>query len=154
LAAVDAEAEIGDIGQVSPIIDRLDHILRHVDHLRSLLPRVTGTDVLRSDFSLHNDVLFSLITICQFIIDIASELSARRHLRFQNYTEAVQNLSAYSEFPPALIQDLVKMPGFRNVVVHEYVTLDYNRVIAALNRLGSVEEFVRIVARMEAESEG
>lgn len=139
---------------MSPIIDRLDHIRRHVDHLRELRPRVTDREVLETDLSLHNDVLFSLIAICQFIIDIGSELSARRHLRFQNYKEAVQNLMAYPEFPPALIQEMAQLPGFRNVVVHEYLTLDYTLVITALDRLDSVEEFARIVARMEAETDG
>jgi len=85
---------------MSPVIDRLAELFRHLEHLRELRPRVTEPDVLARDLSLHNDVLFSLQTVCQAVIDIASELSARRKLRFQDYTEAVRNLAAFSEFPP------------------------------------------------------
>ncbi|HYX25012.1 MAG TPA: hypothetical protein VFC23_12725, partial [Thermoanaerobaculia bacterium] len=66
---------------MSPVIERLAELRRHLDHLRELRPRVTSSEDLRRDLSLHNDVLFSLLTVCQLVIDIASDLSARRGLR-------------------------------------------------------------------------
>ena len=93
---------------MSPVIDRLAELRRHLDHLRELRPRVPDPEVLSQDLSLHNDVLFSLQTVCQVVIDIASELSARRKLRFQDYTEAVRNLAAFSGFPPAMVRGLEK----------------------------------------------
>jgi uncharacterized protein YutE (UPF0331/DUF86 family) len=36
------------------------------------------------------------------------------------------------------------------LVVHEYLSLDFERVVAAVHDLGAVEEFVRIVARIES----
>jgi uncharacterized protein YutE (UPF0331/DUF86 family) len=132
---------------VSPVIDRLAELRRHLDHLRELRPRVTDPEVLSRDLSLHNDVLFSLQTVCQAVIDVASELSARRKLRFQDYTEAVRNLAAFSEFPPAMVRGLEKLPAFRNVLVH--VALDFTRVVEALDRLEPIEEFAEAVRRME-----
>lgn len=75
------------------LVERLAELHRHIDHLRALRPRVTGREVLDRDLSLHNDVLFSLLTVCQLVIDIAGELSARRGDRFEDYTEAVRNLA-------------------------------------------------------------
>jgi uncharacterized protein YutE (UPF0331/DUF86 family) len=135
---------------MSPVIDRLVELRRHLDHLRELRSRVTEPEALRGDLSLSNDVLHSLQIICQVVIDIASELSARRGLRFQDYTEAVRNLAAIPELPRSMTQDLEKLPGFRNVLIHEYVTLDYARVLDALDRLGAVEEFAEAVRRIEA----
>ena len=137
---------------MSPVIDRLIELRRHLDHLRELRPRITGPAQLRSDLSLHNDVLFSLLMVCQLVIDIASELSARKGLRFADYTEAVQSLTSYPEFSSSLVQDLERLPGFRNVVIHEYVTLDFNRVIEALDRLEPLEQFLETVRRIEAAS--
>jgi hypothetical protein len=54
--------------------ERLAELRRHLDHLRELRPRVTGAEVLRRDLSLHNDVLFSLLTISQLVIGLAGEL--------------------------------------------------------------------------------
>jgi uncharacterized protein YutE (UPF0331/DUF86 family) len=46
---------------------------------------------------------------------------------------------------------LERIPGFRNVLVHEYVALDMGRVVEALDELDSVERFHSIVSRIEAE---
>jgi uncharacterized protein YutE (UPF0331/DUF86 family) len=135
------------------LVERLAELRRHLDHLTELRPRVGGADALQTDFSLRNDVLFSLLSVCQLVIDIASELSARRGARFENYTEAIRGLGMDARFSAELVDQLVPLAGFRNVVIREYVALDFARVIDALNNLQQVEEFSHIVARMEADSD-
>lgn len=125
---------------------RLAQLRRHLDHLRALRPRVPDAVALRSDLSLHNDVLFSLLTVTQLVIDIAGELAGRKGLRFEDYTKAVRALEAYDELPTALVDQLVRLPGFRNVLIHEYVGLDLDRAVAALDALEPIEDFVRAVA--------
>ena len=131
------------------LVERLAQLHRHLAHLQELRPRVAGPEDLRRNLSLHNDVLFSLLTVCQLVIDIAGELSARRGLRFEDYTEAVRNLSAYAEIPDDLVRHLVTLPGFRNILIHEYVALDLARAVEALQQLGPVETFAEIVRRLE-----
>jgi len=131
------------------LIERLAELRRHLDHLRALRPRVTGANVLTVDLSLHNDVLFSLLTVCQLVIDVAAELAARRSERFEDYTEAVRGLGRDPRFPSDLVRRLERLPGFRNVLVHEYVALDMERVVEALDDLAPVEQFLEIVRRIE-----
>ena len=131
------------------LVERLTELVRHVEHLRGLRERVDGAAALRRDLSLHNDVLYSLLSICQNVIDISGELSARRGLRFEDYTQAVRNLAAFDEFSDELVHELGALPGFRNVLIHEYVALDLERAVEALDRLEPVEAFVKIVRRME-----
>jgi uncharacterized protein YutE (UPF0331/DUF86 family) len=111
---------------------------------------VRGREDLDRDLSLHNDVLFSLFTVCQLAIDIAGELSARRGERFEDYTGAVRNLAADDRFPADLVRALEPLPDFRNVLIHEYVGLDMDRVVQALDRLDPIDEFVSIASRIEA----
>jgi uncharacterized protein YutE (UPF0331/DUF86 family) len=132
------------------LVERLTELRRHLDHLRAIRPRVPDPAALERDLSLHNDVLFSLLTVCQLVIDIAGELSARRGERFEDYTQAVHNLAGDSRFPPELVSELERLPGFRNVLIHEYVELDMEKVTAALDRLEPVERFLEIVGQMEA----
>lgn len=101
------------------LVERLAELRRHLDHLGEIRPQVEGPDSLRTDLSLHNDVLFSLLTVAQLVIDISGELSARRGVRFEDYTEAVRNLSAYDQVPPDLVDELARLPGFRNVLIDE-----------------------------------
>jgi uncharacterized protein YutE (UPF0331/DUF86 family) len=133
------------------LIERLSELRRHLDHLREIRPRVTGREALQRDLSLHNDVLFSLLTVCQLVIDVAGDLAARRGDRFEDYTEAVRILGRDARFAPDLVRKLERLPGFRNVVIHEYVVLDLDRVVEALDDLGPVEEFLEIARRLVAE---
>src|SRR2546426_3504615 len=126
------------------LVERLAELRRHLDHLRAIRSRVTRADDLRRDLSLHNDVLFSLLTVCQLVIDVAGELSARRGERFEDDTEAVRSLVGDERFSPDLVRPLERLPGFRNVLVHDYVTLDMDRVVEALDDLEPSEHFLRI----------
>ena len=131
------------------LVERLAELARYIEHLRALRGRVSGAEALRRDLSLHNDVLFSLLAICQIVIDVSGELSARKGLRFEDYTEAVRNLIAFDEFSDDLVRELERLPGFRNVLIHEYVALDLERAVEALDRLQPVESFLEIVRRIE-----
>lgn len=82
------------------MVERLAELRRQLDHLRALRPRVRDATALGRDLSLHNDVLFSLLTVCQLVIDIAGDLSARRGDRFEDYTHAIRNLARDTRFPP------------------------------------------------------
>jgi len=130
---------------MSYIVERLSELRRHLDHLRELRPSVRGPEVLEVDLSLHNDVLFSLLTVAQVVIDVAGELSAREGHRFEDYTTAVRNLTKLDGFSQELVADLAQLPGFRNILVHEYVGLDYGLVVEALDNLEPVEAFLKAV---------
>ncbi len=132
------------------LVERLAELRRHVDHLRTIGPRVPNRIAIERDLSLHNDVMFSLLMIAQLVVDVAGELSARRGDRFEDYTGAVRNLARDPRFPADLVQELERVPGFRNVVIHEYVTLDLDRVVEALRRLDPIDRFIAIVRDIEA----
>ena len=130
------------------LVERLADLRRHLDHLREIRPRVIGPESLERDLTLHNDVLFSLFTVCQLVIDVASELSSRRGDRFEDYTEAVRNLGKDPRFPIELVRQLERLPGFRSVLVHDYVSLDMAKVVEALDGLEPIDEFHAIVSEL------
>lgn len=135
------------------LVERLAELRRHLDHLHAIRPRATGREALERDLSLHNDVLFSLLMICQLVIDIAGELVAQRGDAFEDYTQTVRMLVRDERFPGPLVRELERLPGFRNVIVHEYAALDMDRVVAALGELEPVERFAEIVRRLLDDAE-
>jgi len=139
---------------VTYLVERLAELSRHLAHLREIRPRVSGREALERDLSLHNDVLFSLLTVCQLVIDIAGELASKRGDRFEDYTEAIRNLARDDRFSPELVRELERLPGFRNVVVHEYVALDMQRVVEALDELDAVERFAAVVQAILSDDMG
>ena len=132
------------------LVERLAELRRHLNHLREIAPRVGDRVSLERDLSLHNDVMFSLLMVAQLVVDLAGELSARRGDRFEDDTGAIRNLARDPRFPPDLVRELERVPGFRNVVIHEYVALDLDRVIEALHHLDPIDRFIAIVRDIEA----
>ncbi len=57
----------------------------------------------------------------------------------------MKNLSRDERFPPDLVRRLARLPGFRNVLIHEYVALNLERVVEAIDQLEPIERFLEIV---------
>lgn len=128
-------------------IERLADLRTELRHLeRVLANQDVSVTVLENDRSLHNDVLFSLLKICQGVIDVAGEIASRHGLPFQDYTEAVRALRRVPGFTLDLVAALEPLPAFRNIVIHEYTKLDYGLVVEALSQLERVHEFIRRAA--------
>jgi uncharacterized protein YutE (UPF0331/DUF86 family) len=51
-----------------------------------------------------------------------------------------------------LVSELERLPGFRNVLSHEYVALDLDRAVEALTHLEPIERFLDIVRGLEDRS--
>ena len=45
------------------------------------------------------------------------------------------------------------LPGFRDVLIHEYVALDMRRVVEAMDSLEPIERFAEVVRRMIGEAD-
>ncbi len=138
---------------MSPLAERLADVREQLEHVDALREEIEGASRLRSDLGLRNDLLYALLVICQGVIDVSGELASRRGIRFQDYTEAVRTLGELDRFSEELVERLALIPGFRNVLVHDYVELDYDRVLEAIEDLGAVRDFVRIVAELELEDQ-
>jgi uncharacterized protein YutE (UPF0331/DUF86 family) len=131
------------------LVERLAELRRHLDHLAAVNARPVDRSALERDMSLRNDVLFSLLMVAQLVIDIAGELSTRQGIRFEDYTEAVKNLGHDHRFTHEIVDALALLPGFRNVVIHDYVVLDLDRVVDALQHLDPVRQFLSVVVEIE-----
>jgi len=51
------------------------------------------------------------------------------------------------------VHRLAELPGFRNVLLHEYVPFDLERAVEAMRNLGAVEEFARLLVGIEERRE-
>lgn len=71
-----------------------------------------------------------------YLVERLAEL--RRHLdHLRELQPRVTNAAALE----------ARLPGFRNILIHEYVGLDYDLVMRALDELEPIEEFLQIVLR-------
>lgn len=61
--------------------------------------------------------------------------------------EALRLLGRHGVLDAALAESLARAVGFRNVLVHGYVDVDDDRVVAQLDRAGDLDAFVAAVSR-------
>lgn len=128
--------------------DRITDLRLHLDHLADLRARVRTGEDLRRDLSLDNDVRHSLLLVSQRVIDIAGELSSRRRLRFEDFSEAIRNLAIYEELTDAMIRKLEHLPELRNALIYGNGSADPGHVIEALHHLDGVERFVQALSKL------
>lgn len=90
-------------------------------------------DALRSDISLRWVVERGLLAGLTLIFNVADHvLSAVFHRYPEKYEESIGALAACGVISTELRQRMAGAGGFRNILVHEYVEIDFGEVVAAV----------------------
>jgi len=128
-----------------------------VERVRSLLRRIAADLVdlaaedpaaLRDDARGLRAVKYSFVTAIEAAIDVAQHLCAS-----EQWGAPATNADAFAILARREVVDaelgrrLGSAVGFRNVLVHEYVAVDDDRVVAALAELDDLHAFVAAVER-------
>ncbi len=100
----------------------------------------------RNDFAqdayLRDIVERNLEVAAQCCIDIASRLIALEGgQKPADYQEAILRLGELSILSMDFARQLAPIAGFRNILVHEYLVVDWDKVYANLQRLDDLKQF-------------
>lgn len=79
------------------------------------------------------------IDICHRIIAIEGAQKPR------NYYEAILRMGELGVLPPELADRLAPIAGFRNILVHEYLAIDWDEVYNNLASLDDLERFAELI---------
>jgi uncharacterized protein YutE (UPF0331/DUF86 family) len=123
------------------------HLLA-LDETLSQLARHAGRDVdtLQNDLDERWAVERGLQLCVQSVLDIATHLAASAGRDAPDYATAIDELGQLGVLPVELARKLRPLAGFRNALVHGYLSLDLHRVHAVLNvHLDDVRELARRV---------
>lgn len=96
----------------------------------------------RSDPYLRDIVERNLEVSAQAIIDIANRIiSLEGAPQPQDYRSAILRLGEIGVIDAEFAEQLAPIAGFRNVLVHQYVDIDWGVVYAHLGRLDELRRF-------------
>jgi len=88
----------------------------------------------------------NLEVAAQCCMDISRRIIALESARKPvDYYEAILRMGELGVVPAEFARHLAPLAGFRNILVHEYVTLDWDEVYGALHRLDDLERFAELV---------
>jgi uncharacterized protein YutE (UPF0331/DUF86 family) len=105
-------------------------------------------DTLIADLGRQWAVERGLQLCAQNALDIATHLAASAGREAADYATAIDVLGNLGAVPVEFARRFREIAGFRNILVHGYLTVDLPRVHALLNtRLDDFVEFARHVER-------
>jgi uncharacterized protein YutE (UPF0331/DUF86 family) len=124
----------------------LDELSERLGRLEPL--RAKSKDDFAADPYLRDIVERNLEVAAQCVLDIAHRLIALSgQQKPRDYYEAILHLGEMGVVPPDFARQLAPLAGFRNILVHEYLQVDWNEVISHLNRLDDLHRLAQAVRR-------
>ena len=99
-----------------------------------------------ADPYLRDIVERNLEVAAQCVIDISHRIIAVEQAeKPRDYYEAILRLGELGVLPPAFARELSPLAGFRNVLVHEYIAIDWDEVYRNLQNFDDLARFSGLI---------
>jgi uncharacterized protein YutE (UPF0331/DUF86 family) len=96
----------------------------------------------------------NLQVAAQSVIDIANRIISLDALKKpRDYYEAILILGQAGILPSDFAQKLAPIAGFRNILVHDYLEIDWEEVNSNLQNIGDLETYMQHVKNWMREQE-
>lgn len=124
---------------------KLTSLNRCLDRIKDKTPKSSSD--LEQDLDLQDIIGVNLERAVQITVDIASHIIASYRLDSPNTMTGVFTvLSKAGVLDPSLANILSRTVGFRNIAVHEYDQLDWNKVYSLItNDLSVFKSFGKVI---------
>lgn len=120
-------------------IERIEEALRRLEEIRRLSVDQFLNDWKSQDAALHN--LQIAIEVCldigNYIIGLIGSKSP------DTYVQIVEILGEEKVLPKDFLETAKNMAKFRNIIVHEYLYLDLNKVYSFLLKIDDIRRFLK-----------
>ncbi|HVE97541.1 MAG TPA: DUF86 domain-containing protein [Pseudonocardiaceae bacterium] len=123
---------------------RVLRLLRSVtDDLAVLRREMPAGDKRRADPLWLRGIKYTFVTAIEACVDVAQHLCASEGWGPpRDNGDAVRTLGLHEVLSPDLAEQMRRAVGFRNVLVHDYIDVDDEIVLARLADLRDLDEFV------------
>lgn len=117
------------------LTEKLKHLEINITTLQEIKNSVTLDD-LKTHKRYEWEVRYGLFESIQIVIDISCKISSFYNLgNPKSYKECVELLVKHNYLSLELSKKVISMVGLRNLLVHEYVQIDEEKLYAFLNFL-------------------
>ncbi|MGQ9548635.1 MAG: type VII toxin-antitoxin system HepT family RNase toxin [Roseiflexus sp.] len=125
------------------MLERLQRLEVNIRELQRFRQTYTREDV-RRDPHLEWALRYGLLEAVQIVIDVSCHVVSRHNLGLPaTYAECVDRLHRAGYLDDRLANTLSGMVGLRNILVHEYVSVDHERLYELLDRLDDLRWFAQ-----------
>jgi len=131
----------------SVIENKITAINKYLDIVRKY-QKYSKTEI-ENDFDLKGAVERYLYLVSQASVDLAEAVISFKNFRKPTtFREGFEILGEKDVLSKDLVEKMIKMAGFRNIIANDYEKINYDIVLDVLNnRLGDIEEFVSAIKK-------
>jgi len=132
-------------------VSEFNGIERRLNELNERLQRLaTFTGMARSDFDadpfLRDIVERNLEVAAQCCIDICNRIIVLEDAQKPaDYYEGILRMAELQVLPSDFARALAPIAGFRNILIHEYLGIDWDEVYRNLHQLDMLQQFAQYV---------
>jgi len=124
------------------LTDKFKNLEENIELLRDIKNSVSLDD-LKSNKRYEWEIRYGLLESIQIIIDISCKITSHYNLgNPKNYRECVELLLKHKFLKDVTAKKVISMIGLRNLLVHEYVSIDNEKLHQFLSSLSDFVEFV------------
>jgi uncharacterized protein YutE (UPF0331/DUF86 family) len=132
--------------EFSGIEKRLDELNERLARLKAL--KAKSRSEFDSDPYLRDIVERNLEIAAQCCLDICHRIiSIEKALKPGDYHEAFLRMSELGVLPSKFARKLAPIAGFRNILVHEYLGIDWNEVYSNLQKINDLIKFAEHIRK-------
>lgn len=130
-------------------MEKLKHLEENIKVLREIKASVTLVE-LKVNKRYEWEVRYGLLESIQIVIDIACKLSSQYNLgNPKTYRACIELLEQHKYLDKTLSQRVISMVGLRNLLVHEYIEIDEEKLYQFLDYL---DDFIAFAVQMKEHS--
>ena len=123
------------------MLDRLKNLEDNIATLKSLQQKPLQD--IKDDKLMQWSLRYGIFESIQIIIDISCHIANKYNLGTSNsYSECIENLHKYKYISKELESSLIAAIGLRNILIHEYVKIDIDKLYSFLELIGDFKEFI------------
>jgi uncharacterized protein YutE (UPF0331/DUF86 family) len=115
------------------IINKIQSIQRCIQRAKEIYKN--NVESFLDDYDLQDAAVLNIVRACDLSIDLANHIVKLYKMGIPTASaESFELLLRKRVITKDLCESLKRMVGFRNIVVHEYKTIDYNIVISVITK--------------------
>lgn len=128
------------------MLERLQNLEENIANLRQMRKTYTLEDMKKNKFD-EWALRYGLFESIQIIIDLSCHLAAEYNLGVsKTYVECIEKLEKFEYINAKLTKNLIASIGLRNMLIHEYVKIDIERLYGYLEFIEDFSDFVKAIS--------